>query len=69
MTTNNNLSLKICCKNIVKIVYTYYFLKKKKKKNCGNGISETQNETVLGIGLGYLGAEEVVINGLVQIET
>ena len=33
------------------------------------GFSETQNETVLGIGLGYLGAEEVVINGLVQIET
>ena len=23
---------KICCKNIVKIVYTYHFLKKKKKK-------------------------------------
>ena len=37
--------------------------------NCGNGISETQNEIVLGIGLGYLGTEEVVINGLVQIET
>ena len=33
------------------------------------GFSETQNETVLGIGLGYLGTEEVVINGLVQIET
>ena len=51
-------------------MYTYYFLKnlKKKKKNCGNGISKTQNETILGIGLGYLGAEEVVINGLVQIE-
>ena len=32
------------------------------------GFSETQNETVLGIGPGYLGAEEVVVDGLVRIE-
>ena len=33
ITTNNNLPLRICCKNVVKIVCTYHFFKK--KKNCG----------------------------------
>ena len=32
------------------------------------GFSETQNKTVLGIGPGYLGVEEGVINGLVLIK-
>ena len=32
------------------------------------GFFETQNKIVLGIGPGYLGVEEVVINGLVWIE-
>lgn len=32
------------------------------------GFSETQNETVLGIGPGYLCTEEVVVDGLVRIE-
>ena len=32
------------------------------------GFSETQNKTVLGIGPGYLCAEEVVVDGLVRIE-
>ena len=32
-SNNNNLPLKICCKNIVKIVCIYHFLKKKKNWN------------------------------------
>ena len=37
------MPLKICFKNIVKIVCYYHFSKKKKKKmkwNCGNGIAK-----------------------------
>ena len=37
------MPLKICCKNIVKIVCTYHFLKKKKVE-CGNGIAEIGGE-------------------------
>ena len=32
------------------------------------GFFMTQNETILGIGLGYLGTEEDVVDGLVRIE-
>ena len=32
------------------------------------GFFETQNKIVLGIGPGYLGIEDVVVDGLVRIE-
>ena len=44
--------LKICCKNIVKIVCTYHFLKKKKVEwNCGNDIAEIGGKKNFAIGL------------------
>ena len=47
------MPLKIFCKNIVKIVYTYHFLKKKKNVewNNGNGIAEIEGKKIVGMDL------------------
>ena len=48
------MSLRICYKNVVKMMWTYHFSKKKKEKwqlICGNGIAEIEGGKIVGMNM------------------